>query len=198
MLTLFKIAPLALLPFLTPRQEAVPAETNTSSVAVLCEAWSISDPDLRNRLETQCEAMPGNADAIRSMLDETFGDGVARVARFIVPVAMNTQMSFRSNYEAPITRTTTSQNSTQTSFDGYQKAGTTLQMQCRPGQAGTVNTRFQINVSGFEDSASEATQPPARSTAEIEAECQTEPGELRVFLFGTGDSLVVFLRATTL
>lgn len=165
--------------------EAVP------SFVFQCEAWSISGP-ASARIDALVEATPGDAEAALTAVREA-GQGFARQLKASVPVPAGSFMQYHSTAETPMMTVSQGVNSTQTSFSGYQSAGTSLEIKC--SHAGTqIRSQFELEMSMFEDAK---TTPAPRTQTKVRGEMNTESGALRMFQFVLdGKTTLVFLRAT--
>ncbi len=95
----------------------------------------------------------------------------------------NEEAEIRSVEEQPTTTTTFGTNTDQTSFNGYQEAGTTLTVTPSISEAGYLRLRYEIELSNFTGSGSNGIPPP-KNTRNVRSDSVTIPTDTTIIVGG--------------
>lgn len=162
------------------------------TITVRCEAWALTGATA-GAVGAILEESPGAAAEARHAVLAA-GSGAARELKVTVPMTSGTPFQYRGTADTPTVTVSQGSRSTQTSFSGYQSAGTSLELRST-AIGDVISTDFQIELSGFQDG--DPSMPPPRTTTRIEGSSSAPSGTLRVFQFAVGETtMLVFLHTS--
>jgi len=95
----------------------------------------------------------------------------------------NTEASINSVEEQPFTTTTAGQTTDQTTFGGYEEAGTSLTITPSISEAGYLRLAYEIELSNFTGAGEEGIPPP-KNTRNVSSESVTIPSDTTIVVGG--------------
>ena len=96
----------------------------------------------------------------------------------------NEEAEIVSLEQQPTTTTVVGQNTDQTSFGGYQDAGTTLTVTPSISEAGYLRLKYEIELSNFTGSSTSPGVPPPKNTRNVRSDSVTIPTDTTIVVGG--------------